>query len=48
LTEEFFQLKKSAAVGVDGVTWRDYEQNLGDNIADLQGRFRARLKARAV
>ena len=27
LTEAFFNLKKSAAVGVDGVTWQDYEQD---------------------
>jgi len=38
LTEAFFNLKKSAAVGVDGVTWQDYEQNLEANIADLHGR----------
>lgn len=39
LTEAFFNLKKSAAVGADGVTWRDYEQKLEDNIADLHGRI---------
>ena len=39
LTEAFFNLKKSAAVGVDGVTWHDYEQNLEANIADLHGRI---------
>ena len=39
LTEAFFNLKKTAAVGVDGVTWHEYERNLEDNIADLQGRI---------
>lgn len=38
LREAFFELKKSAAVGVDGVTWHDYEQNLEVNIRDLHGR----------
>jgi RNA-directed DNA polymerase len=39
LTEAFFNLKKTAAVGVDGVTWHDYEQNLEANIEDLHGRI---------
>jgi len=39
LTEAFFNLKKSAAVGVDGVTWHDYEQNVEANIADLHDRI---------
>jgi hypothetical protein len=39
LTEAFFQLKKSAAVGVDGVTWHEYERNLEANIVDLHGRI---------
>jgi group II intron reverse transcriptase/maturase len=38
LTEAFFQLKKTAAVGVDRVTWHEYEQNLEANIRDLHGR----------
>ena len=38
LTEAFFHLKKTAAVGVDQVTWYDYEQNLEANIRDLHGR----------
>ena len=37
LTEAFFNLKKTAAVGVDGVTWHEYERNLEANIADLHG-----------
>jgi len=39
LTESFFCLKKSAAVGVDGVTWHEYERNVEANIADLHGRI---------
>jgi group II intron reverse transcriptase/maturase len=39
LVEAFFNLKKSAAVGVDGVSWQDYEQNLEANIADLHDRI---------
>ncbi|MEX2578389.1 MAG: reverse transcriptase domain-containing protein [Verrucomicrobiales bacterium] len=35
----FLQLKKTAAVGVDGVTWHEYEQNVEANIADLHGRI---------
>jgi group II intron reverse transcriptase/maturase len=39
LTEAFFNLKKTAAVGMDGVTWHEYEQNLEANIADLHDRI---------
>jgi group II intron reverse transcriptase/maturase len=39
LTEAFFHLKKTAAVGVDGVTWHEYEQNLEANIAGLRDRI---------
>ena len=31
-------LKKSAAPGVDGVTWDQYEAGLPDKLADLHGR----------
>jgi len=34
----FFQLKKSAAPGVDGVTWDQYEAGLPEKLADLHGR----------
>ena len=52
LTEAFFNLKKTAAVGVDGVTWQEYERNLGVNIADLhdrihRGAYRAQPSRRA-
>lgn len=39
LTEAFFNLKKTAAVGVDGVTWEEYGRNLEANIADLHDRI---------
>ena len=39
LTESFKQLKKTAAVGVDKVTWHEYEQNMGSNITDRHGRI---------
>jgi len=32
LTEAFFNLRRTAAVGVDGVTWQEYERNLEANI----------------
>jgi hypothetical protein len=35
LSEAFFQLKKTAAVGVDEVTWHEYEHDLQVRIADL-------------
>ena len=38
LTESFYQLKRTAAVGIDQVTWHDYELNLEANITDLHGR----------
>jgi group II intron reverse transcriptase/maturase len=39
LTASFYQLKKSAAVGVDKMSWREYEQGLADRIEDLHGRI---------
>ena len=39
LTEAFFNLKKTAAVGVDGVTWQEYERSLEANIAGLHDRI---------
>jgi RNA-directed DNA polymerase len=38
LEAEFFALSEHAAAGADGVTWRDYEQNLKGNLEDLQAR----------
>ena len=47
LTQAFHQLRKTCAVGVDGVTWQEYERNLETHIADLhdrihRGAYRAR------
>ena len=38
LEEAFFDLKKNAAPGVDGLTWRDYETGLGRKLEDLHSR----------
>src|SRR3984893_17694118 len=38
LQTAFDQLKAGAAPGVDGVTWKDYEADLDDNIEDLHAR----------
>ena len=34
----FYQLKRRAAAGIDGVTWDQYETGLESNLADLYGR----------
>ena len=34
----FFELKKDAAAGADGVTWREYEEGLEGRLADLHDR----------
>jgi len=45
----FFQLRKDAASGVDGVTYQDYEKNLEANLTDLEGRLRRKAyRARLV
>jgi group II intron reverse transcriptase/maturase len=38
LRESFYALKRQAAPGVDGVTWKKYETGLQDRIADLHSR----------
>jgi RNA-directed DNA polymerase len=38
LEAEFYALRAQAAAGVDGLTWRDYEQNLKANLEDLHAR----------
>src|SRR5579864_6974244 len=35
LEAEFYAVKADAAAGVDGLTWRDYEQRLRANLEDL-------------
>ena len=39
LTSSFYQLKKNAAVGVDQMTWHEYEEDLENRIVDLHGRI---------
>jgi group II intron reverse transcriptase/maturase len=38
LRESFYSLKRKAAPGVDGVTWREYEVGLEDRLIDLHDR----------
>ena len=38
LRESFYALKRKAAPGVDGVTWKEYEAGLEDRLVDLHGR----------
>ena len=51
LEEAFFELKKDAAPGVDGLMWEDYEADLERNLEDLhnrvqRGAYRARPSRR--
>jgi group II intron reverse transcriptase/maturase len=39
LGESFASLKKQAAPGVDGVTWKEYEEGIEDRLVDLHGRI---------
>jgi group II intron reverse transcriptase/maturase len=39
LGEVFFELKKNAATGVDGLTWREYEADLERKLEDLHARL---------
>ena len=36
----FYALKRDAAPGADGMTWREYEQDLEARLEDLHGRAR--------
>jgi group II intron reverse transcriptase/maturase len=52
LRDSYFELKRMAAPGVDGVTWHDYGQDLEDRMDDLHGRvhrgtYRAQPSKRA-
>jgi RNA-directed DNA polymerase len=49
LRECFYQLRKEAAPGVDGVTFEEYEKNLEENLRSLVQRLiNKRYRARAV
>jgi RNA-directed DNA polymerase len=39
LRAAYYELKRKAAPGIDGVTWKDYEQNLEANLVDLHTRI---------
>ena len=39
LRASFFELKRQAAPGVDGMTWREYGRNLEERLDDLHGRI---------
>src|SRR5712671_161784 len=39
LREAYYGLKRDAAPGVDGETWRQYGENLESNLADLSARL---------
>jgi RNA-directed DNA polymerase len=52
LREAFYQIRKNAAPGVDGVLWPQYEENLEENLQDLherlhRGAYRAKPSRRA-
>jgi len=52
LRASYFELKRSASPGVDGMTWQAYGQDLEERIADLHGRvhrgaYRAQPSKRA-
>jgi group II intron reverse transcriptase/maturase len=38
LRDSFYALKRQAAPGIDGMTWKEYETGLEDRIADLHSR----------
>jgi RNA-directed DNA polymerase len=49
LREAYYGLKRDAAPGVDGETWRQYGENLESNLADLSLRLRrGAYRAKAV
>jgi len=39
LRESYYGLKRKAAPGVDGVTWKEYETGIEDRLSDLHGRI---------
>jgi RNA-directed DNA polymerase len=40
LRKGYFSLKRNAAPGVDGETWRHYAENLEENLRDLAARLK--------
>ena len=41
LQEAFYRTRRDGAPGVDGQTWEAYEKDLGNNVRDLQDRFKS-------
>ena len=39
LREAYFSLKREAAPGIDGQSWRDYGEDLEEHLRDLSGRL---------
>ena len=39
LAQSFYALRRDAAVGVDGMSWRDYEEGLLQRVTELHGRL---------
>jgi hypothetical protein len=39
LKEAFFDLRKKASAGIDGLTWETYETDFGHRLEDLHSRF---------
>jgi RNA-directed DNA polymerase len=37
-TQSYYALKRSAAPGVDGVSWQEYEHNLEESLINLHQR----------
>jgi RNA-directed DNA polymerase len=49
LRQAYYRLKRDAAPGVDGETWRSYRANLEGNLSDLSGRLqRGAYRAKPV
>jgi len=42
LRDSFYALRRRAAPGVDGMTWREYETGLEDRLIDLHNRVHRR------
>ena len=39
LYQSFYQLKRQSAKGIDGVSWKDYQENLADRLQELHARI---------
>lgn len=42
LAQSFYALRRDAAVGVDGISWREYEEGLRQRVIDLHTRLNKR------